>query len=71
MTKFYIKPLKKSYFKDAMSYYREEKETEKVAFLYVSDDMDWGRKNIKNKKHKDVFFVGKVKFWTRFESVPL
>lgn len=26
-------------------------------FLYVSDDMEWGEKNIKN-DHKDLFFVG-------------
>jgi hypothetical protein len=28
-----------------------------VAFVYVSDDMAWGMKNLKNKK-KDLFFVG-------------
>ena len=54
-----MKPLKKSYFRDGMSYYREENEKEKIAFLYVSDDMDWGKSNLKSKKHKDVFFVGK------------
>jgi hypothetical protein len=48
-------PLDKSYFYDAMEYFREEYEN--VAFLYVSDDMKWGKSNIKNKK-KDLFFVG-------------
>ena len=28
-----------------------------VAFLYVSDDMAWGRKNIKDKEN-DLYFVG-------------
>ena len=28
-----------------------------VAFLYVSDDMKWGRANIKD-KHNDLYFVG-------------
>ena len=28
-----------------------------MAFLYVSDDMDWGRKNLKN-DNDDLFFVG-------------
>ena len=29
-----------------------------VIFLFVSDDMDWGRQNLKNKLG-DLFFVGK------------
>ena len=29
-----------------------------VAFLYVSDDMKWGRKNLKDKEN-DLYFVGK------------
>ncbi len=28
-----------------------------MAFVYVSDDMAWGMKNLKNKKN-DLFFVG-------------
>jgi hypothetical protein len=28
-----------------------------VAFLYISDDMEWGRKNVKN-NHNDLHFVG-------------
>ena len=53
---FNEKPLKKSYFYDAMEHFREEFDSEPVAFLYISDDMAWGRKNIKD-KHKDLFFV--------------
>ena len=30
---------------------------ENIAFLFISDDMEWGRKNIKD-KHNDLFFVG-------------
>jgi hypothetical protein len=37
-----------------------EDEDTALAFLYVSDDMEWGRKNIKSKGHKDIFFVGKL-----------
>ncbi len=31
-----------------------------VIFLYISDDMDWGRKNlgIRKKAAKDLYFVG-------------
>ena len=39
------KPLKKSYFYDAMEEMRESYEN--TAFLYVSDDMKWGRSNLK------------------------
>ena len=61
MSKFNKKPLKKSYFKEAMNYFREERETEKIAFLYVSDDMEWGKTELKKlqKKHKDIYFEGK------------
>ena len=50
---WYQEPLREDYFEDAMEYFREEYDN--VAFLYVSDDMDWGRKNL---KHDDLFFVG-------------
>ena len=64
MSKFNKKPLKKSYFKEAMNYFREERETEKIAFLYVSDDMEWGKTELKKlqKKHKDIYFEGKSIF---------
>ena len=32
-------------------------EFEKVAFVFVSDDMDWGRKELEN-QFQDLFFVG-------------
>ena len=52
-----MKPLKKSYFKDAMEYFREEHEN--VAFLWVSDDMEWAKISFKNRKlYSDLFFVG-------------
>ena len=54
---FNEKPPKKSFFYAAMEHFREEYDP--VAFLYVSDDPDWGKKNLKN-KHKDLFFVGKI-----------
>ena len=46
-----------------MNRFREEKETEKIAFLYVSDDMDWALRELTKvqKKYKDLFFVGKLK----------
>ncbi len=37
-----------------MDYYRDE--FENVVFVYVSDDMEWGRK--KFRKSENVFFVG-------------
>lgn len=60
LDKFNEKPLKKSYFKNAMEYFRDDKETEFIAFLYVSDDMQWGLENLAKvkKKYKDLFFVG-------------
>ena len=51
------KPLKKSFFQDAMEEMRESYDN--VAFLYVSDNMKWGRANIKD-KHNDLYFVGKI-----------
>ena len=52
--KYGLKPLKKSYFKDAMEYFKEE--FDNVVFLWISDDMEWGRKYFKNRK--DIYFVG-------------
>lgn len=54
--KFGLKnPFTKKYFKHAMEYFRED--NDHTVFFYVSDDMPWGRQNIKNKE-KDLFFVG-------------
>ena len=52
--KYNLKPFKKSYFKDAMEYFKEE--FDNVVFLWISDDMEWGRKNFKTRK--DIFFMG-------------
>ena len=60
MSKFKKKPLKKTYFREAMNHFREECDTEKIAFLFVSDDMEWGKTELQKlqKKHKDIFFEG-------------
>ena len=60
--KFNKKPLKKSYFKNAMQHFRDECETPKIAFLFISDDMEWGRSELKSvsKKFGDLFFVGEL-----------
>lgn len=50
-------PLTPEFFYDAMDSYREDADEDNVVFLYISDDMEWGRKNIKN-KHGDLYFVG-------------
>jgi hypothetical protein len=56
-----MKPLKKGYFKHAMKHFREENENPKIAFLYISDDMEWGKNQFQGKKkYKNVFFVGIV-----------
>eukprot|EP00095_Tigriopus_kingsejongensis_P010494 maker-scaffold436_size171858-snap-gene-0.29 protein:Tk10494 transcript:maker-scaffold436_size171858-snap-gene-0.29-mRNA-1 annotation:"galactoside 2-alpha-l-fucosyltransferase 2" len=47
-------PLDQDYFYDAMDYFREEYDN--VAFLLVSDDMEWSRENIEDKEG-DLFFV--------------
>ncbi len=51
---WFQEPLRDDYFHDAMEYFREEYDN--CAFLYVSDDMPWGRKNLKSDKG-DLFFV--------------
>ena len=41
-------------------------EYENVAFLYVSDDMEWGRKNLKNTKGDLVSYVFPVERFGEF-----
>jgi len=48
--------LYEDYFEDAMEYFREEYWDTTVVFVYVSDDMKWGRKNLKDSKN--LFFLG-------------
>ena len=43
-------------FYDGMEEMRESYD-DNIAFLYVSDDMKWGRGNIKDKEN-DLYFVG-------------
>lgn len=50
-------PYKKRYFVDAMNYFREEHLN--PIFLYVSDDMEWGKKHLKG--FDDLYFVGKLR----------
>ena len=49
-----MKKLYKNYFFDAVDYFTEE--FENVVFVYISDDMEWGRKKLR--KVSNVFFVG-------------
>ena len=48
-----------SFFKDFYDGMEEMRESygDNVAFLYISDDMKWGRKNLKDKEN-DLYFVG-------------
>ena len=50
--------LYEDYFEDAMEYFREEYWDTTVVFVYVSDDMKWGRKNLKDSKN--LFFLGNL-----------
>ncbi len=49
-------PFGKRYFRDAMDYFREEYEN--AVFFYVSDDMEWGRANLRKGGQNDLYFVG-------------
>eukprot|EP00096_Caligus_rogercresseyi_P007243 TRINITY_DN2504_c0_g1_i1.p1 TRINITY_DN2504_c0_g1~~TRINITY_DN2504_c0_g1_i1.p1 ORF type:complete len:419 (+),score=24.23 TRINITY_DN2504_c0_g1_i1:52-1308(+) len=51
--------LKPSYFMEAMHLFKE-RYGERVLFLYVSDDLAWGKENLgpRTKKSKDLFFLG-------------
>ena len=46
----------RGYFRGAMDYFREE--FDNVIFLYVSDDMEWGRRNLRALGEGDLFFAG-------------
>lgn len=54
-----------------ITYLRDEYEN--VAFLYVSDDMTWGKKNIKNKKkdlvRSELKVVPENAFYINFSSL--
>ena len=52
--------LYEDYFEDAMEYFREEYWDTTVVFVYVSDDMKWGRRNLKDSKN--LFFLGNLVF---------
>lgn len=59
--KLAVTPLQSSYFLDAIELFREKFPSKKynLAFIYVSDDLEWGRINIGAKKGgKNVFFIG-------------
>eukprot|EP00095_Tigriopus_kingsejongensis_P012096 maker-scaffold702_size109376-snap-gene-0.22 protein:Tk12096 transcript:maker-scaffold702_size109376-snap-gene-0.22-mRNA-1 annotation:"dihydropteridine reductase" len=55
-TKHRATPVEEEFFVEAMEDYRKRFGTA-VIFLFVSDDMKWGRQNLMNPK-KDLFFVG-------------
>ena len=52
--------LYQDYFVDATDYfveeYSEDPDKKDVVFVYVSDDMKWGRRNLKN--INNMFFLG-------------
>ena len=59
--KLSVTPLKPSYYLDAIELFRKKFPAKKynLAFIYVSDDLNWGKFNIGNKKGgKNVFFIG-------------
>ena len=56
-----LKPISPSYYLDAMDIFRQKfpKKKYNLAFVYVSDDMEWGRQSIGSKKGgKGIFFIG-------------
>ena len=61
MKKLAVTPLQSSYFLDAIDLFWQKFPSKKynLAFIYVSDDLEWGRANIGAKKGgKNVFFIG-------------
>ena len=56
-----VTPLKPTYYLDAIELFRQKFPAKKynLAFIYVSDDLNWGRVHIGTKKSgKNVFFIG-------------
>ena len=54
--------LYEEYFEDAIAYFKEEYgdpevDNKNIVFVYVSDDMKWGRRKLK-KLEEQIFFVG-------------
>ena len=59
--KLFVTPLESSYFLDAIDLFCQKFPSKKynLAFIYVSDDLEWGRINIGAKQGgKNVFFIG-------------
>ena len=54
-----VTPLQSSYFLDAIDLFRKKFTSKKynLAFIYVSDDLEWGRINIGAKKGRDRYFL--------------
>ena len=58
--KLNLVPLKPSYFLEAIELFKQKFSKKKfnLAFIYVSDDLEWGKQNLGTKKGgKDIFFV--------------
>ena len=55
-----LKPLKASYYLEAMELYRQYYKDKKFAFMIISDDIEWCKKHLK-KKAKDVFYASNPK----------
>ena len=54
-----LKTLKPGYFIEAMDMYREK--FKRVVFIYVSDDMNWGKEKLKNRiKTNDFYLTGSL-----------
>ena len=56
-----LRPLAPSYYLDAMEIFKQKfpKKKYNLAFVYVSDEMEWGRQTIGSKKGgKGIFFIG-------------
>merc|ERR1711971_1229912 len=64
-----FKSIEPSYFIEAMDLYRQE--FRKVVFIYVSDNVDWGKKRLLPRvKTGDLYFVDDILHANEAESVP-